>query len=392
MGDVAILVCVLCVFYLHDCSLWLGRDTAAFIATGFGRWRPVRPHPQLSGATKGLLLSFRLPPLTPVYLSYPWSIAASPTHVCPMSPAGTSPTAPPHAFDAIQDVTAADATVIINGTPFTTCEEPFLATTTADLIRGLVPLSATRRQAVLESAIAAALDPAQLQAAIESLAHDGLLLRVYCNVLFVYFFLGLPVAVASLNLLAAWPHLLAILVALVAVVAIEFRRLHIARWPTERAARRNVLIRLCLFPPLAMRAHDFLAHRVAAHFHPLTLALVLVDPRTADQITRRTLRQLRHPLSAADEDPVTAATLAWCREAEERAIRTLLASRRVEADDYLTPPPHIDGESRTYCPRCETAYTVHSGTCSDCPGVALVAYPLSATEPAATAPNSQVTP
>jgi hypothetical protein len=300
--------------------------------------------------------------------------------------------AQPHAYDAIQDVTTVDTTVTVNGRPFAICEEPFLATMTADFLRRLVPLSPKRRQSVLEKDIAAALDLARLNETIESLTRDGLLLRVYCNALFVNFFLGLPFAVAFLNLQSTWPPLLAILVGLVAVVAIEFRRLHAARWPAERAARRSILIRICFFPPLAMRAYDFLSHRVAAHFHPLALVLLLADSRIADQVIHQTLRQLRYPLSLADEDPITAATQAWCHEVEETAIRTLLAGRGLEADDYLAPPPRIDRESRTYCPRCETAYTVSSGMCSDCPGVALIAYPQSATEPSAGTLTSQVTP
>ena len=94
MNDSLILLLVLVGVYLHDCSLWLDRDTVAFIATGFRRWRPVRPHPLLSGAAKGLLPSFRLPPLTPVYLSYPWRIVASPTHVSAIPPTAVQATAP----------------------------------------------------------------------------------------------------------------------------------------------------------------------------------------------------------------------------------------------------------------------------------------------------------
>ncbi len=392
MNDSLVLVLVLAGFYLHDCSLWLERDTLAFIATAFGRWRPVRPHPLLSGAARGLIPSFRLPPLTAVYLSYPWRIAASPTHVCPVSPTGMPAMAAPHAYDAIETVAAADATVIVNGAPFAKCQEPFLAAMTAEFLRRLAALPPKRRHAVLLKALAAALDPGRLETAIRSLARDGFVLRVYCNVLFLYLFLGLPAAVAFLNLVATWPYLLALLIVLAAVIAVEFHRLHAVRWPADRAGRRSVLVRLCFFPPLAMRAYDFLAHRIGAHFHPVALALGLADAGTADRVIRETLRHLRYPLLAPDADPIAGAAQAWFREAETSAIRRLLIARGLKPDTYLAPPTKTDDESLTYCPRCETAYAVPSGVCHDCPGVALQAYPPPATAPAATGLNPQVNP
>ncbi len=392
MNDSLVLVLVLVGFYLHDCSLWLERDTLAFIAAGFGRWRPVRPRPLLSGAAKGLLPSFRLPPLTPVYLSYAWRIAASPTHVCSVSPTRMPATAPPYAYDAIEEVAAADTTVTVNGVPFAKCQEPFLAAMTADFLRRLVALSSKRRDAALVKALAAALDPGRLEMAIRSLARDGFVLRVYCNLLFAYLFVGLPTAVACLNLVATWPYLLALLIVLAAVIGAEFHRLHAARWPVDRAGRRSVLVRLCFFPPLAMRAYDFLAHRIAAHFHPVALALSLADAGTADRVIRETLRHLRYPLTAPDADPVANATQAWFRATEESAIRTVLIARGLQPDMYLAPPARTDDEGLTYCPRCETAYALPSGLCHDCPGVALHAYPPPATTPAATGLNPQVNP
>jgi hypothetical protein len=386
MSDSLLLLLVLAGFYMHDCSLWLERDTVAFIAMAFRRWRPVRPHPMLSGAAKGLLPSFRLPPLTPVYLSYPWRIAISPTHVSAASTAAAT-SAPAYAYEAIQSVAATETAVTINGAPFVKCQEPFLATMTAEFLRRLVPMSVKRRQTVIAKAIAAGLDPGQLEKAIRSLARDGVVLRIYGNVLFVYLFVALPVAVAVLNLATTWPYLLGLLIVLAAVIAVEFWRLHAARWPTDRAARRSVLVRFCFFPPLAMRAYDFVTHRVAAHFHPVALAMVLADSRTADQVIRETLRHLRYPATSAEADPVADATQAWFRAAEESALRTVLVARGLEPETYLAPPARVDEQSLTYCPRCETAYAVSSGMCSDCPGVVLEAFPPSPTASAAPALN-----
>ena len=130
-----------------------------------------------------------------------------------------------------------------------------------------------------------------------------------------------------------------------------------------------------------MRAYDLLAHRIAAHFHVVTLAVVLGEAGAADQVIRETLRHLRYPLPAAATDPIAEATQAWVRQAEDAAIRRLLVARGLRPEDCLAPPAPPDPQSLTYCPRCETPYAVPSGVCIDCPGVVLHAYPPSASAP-----------
>ncbi len=117
MSEVYVLILILYAFYLHDCSLWLERDTIAFFPRWTSGWQPRRPHPVLSGTAKGLLLSFRLPPLASVFLCYPWRVVFSPTHVGPTRPLGgagegnSQQTRQALPFTAITSVTVVDGTV-----------------------------------------------------------------------------------------------------------------------------------------------------------------------------------------------------------------------------------------------------------------------------------------
>lgn len=81
MSDGLVLLGVLGAFYLQDCSLWLDRGATVFTTWSARRWRPVRPHAVLTGNSKGLVLSFRLPPLAPLFMCPPWH----PTDTAPMS-------------------------------------------------------------------------------------------------------------------------------------------------------------------------------------------------------------------------------------------------------------------------------------------------------------------
>jgi hypothetical protein len=380
MGDVAILVLILCVFYLHDCSLWLELDTVAFFAGWMDGWRPTRPHPLLSGSAKGLLLSFRLPPLGPVYLCYPWRAALSPTDVCPVRPSGTveeSSTQPARqalSYDAITSVTVADHTVKVNGQPFVTCQEAHRATALAQVLRHLAGLPASARPQAIRDILAAGMNPDRLRSDMTILAKTARLLRILCNTLFVYLFLVVPALLASFGLSRLWPILVSVLGVLVLVIAVEFRDIHAWLWPVEKGARRSALSRIGFYPPTAIRAHEYLAHRLCAGHHPLAVAYLICAPSVFHRFARQVVRQLHYPLAGSAPNPTLAATEQWFRSAQEEAIRRTLAACGLDLDALLRPPPRTGEGSLAYCPRCDTEYTVTGGTCADCPGVMLIPY------------------
>ena len=80
MSDAVVLVAVLAIFYLQDCSLWIERDAIVFLTRGLRGHRPFQSHPLFSNSTKGFIFSLRLPPLTPVFLWRPRSVPSAGTH------------------------------------------------------------------------------------------------------------------------------------------------------------------------------------------------------------------------------------------------------------------------------------------------------------------------
>lgn len=398
MSDVYTLALVLCAFYLHDCSLWLERDTVAFFARWTSRWRPALPHPVLSGAIKGLLLSFRLPPLAPVYLCYPWRAFLSPTHLCPtMPPSDTEHSATPQArqalqYEDLQSVTVSEGTVSVNGRPFVRCQERHLATVLADLLKRLIPLPAPARQEAITATLAATLDSDRLRSDLHTLANATFFLHILCNTLFLYLFVLSPALLAFFSLSLLWPIMLTALGMLVLTIAVEFHAIHTRLWPADTGDRRSALTRICFYPPIAIRANDFLAHRACAQYHPLAVAALLCDTPAYERFARQTVRQLHYPLVTDAPDPTVRATETWFRGAQAASMCRVLAARGRDLKEYLQPPPHTGASSLAYCPRCEAEYTVLSGTCSDCPGIALLPYnPARDPDTVASATTSQVT-
>jgi len=282
-----------------------------FVTRGLRGWRFVQPHPLLSGAAKGLLLSFRLPPLTPVYLCETW--------------------------------------------PQVAC-------------------------------IDSSLNLRALRDDLDRFAVCGIFLRVLCNTLFAYLFIVLPTIMLMWSVTVLWPTLLTALVVLVVPLAVEFRDLHAWLWPTNVSDRRGELAHMVLYPPAAIRAHDWIAHRLCRPYHPLAVAAVLCPSPVFAQFAARELRRLHHPLATETVQP-------HLRTDEIVAVRRVLEAEGLRPDNLLAPPPHVDASSVSYCPRCETAYTLSAGTCVDCPGVSLIPYePASDAIAVSASPAAQVTP
>jgi hypothetical protein len=302
MSDALVLLAVLAAFYLYDCSLWLPRDVTVFLACGWSGWRPRRPSPLLSGGEKGLFLSFRWPPLAPVYL-------------CP----------------------------------------------------GRIPAGR----------LAAALDVGALEQDLARFTQCARLLRILCNALFVYLFAIVPVTVTWWSLTTLWPVLLSVLATLVVPIAVEYRDLHAWLWPGDAGERRSELAHMALYAPAAMRAHDRLAHRLCAPYHPLAVAALLCPPGVFRAFAARAVRQLHHPVALEQSQAYS--------PAEMSGVSRLLQRVGLTAADLLRPPPRPDASSQSYCPRCESAYAIAGGTCADCAGVVLVPYPRDCADGSASA-------
>jgi hypothetical protein len=307
-------------------------------------------------------------------------VALSATAVCPTQPPGGGGESSPRpaqealAYDAITSVSVDEHIVRVNGEPFVTCREAHQAATLAQLLRHLAGLPASARPKAVRDMLAAGMNTDSLRSDLTLLATTGRLLRVLCNTLFLYLFLVVPALLALFSLFRLWPILASVLGVLVLVIAVEFRDIHAWLWPVEKGARRSALTRMGFYPPTAIRAHDYLAHRLCAGYHPLTVAFLVCAPPVFHRFARQVVRQLHYPLAGSSPNPALAATEQWFRSAQEEAIRRALAACGLDIEAYLRPPARTGESGLAYCPRCDTEYAVAGGTCADCPGVALVSF------------------
>jgi hypothetical protein len=134
---------------------------------------------------------------------------------------------------------------------------------------------------------------------------------------------------------------------------------------------------MLLAPPTAVRSHDLLARRLVENFHPLAVAELFCPGAPFERLARRVLLDLRFPLlpRAPSAEAAVVQTEEWFRgvllEECERAVQRA----GLKPLELTRPPARSEATHRSYCPRCDAQFEVESGTCADCGGRELVAFP-----------------
>ena len=379
MSDGFSLLLVLVLVYLSDCIIFLRRNSVALVRP-WGRWRTRLPNWRFGNARGALLWLQPLPPLGIVHETAVWPFSISEDGVCAFSGASlTGPERPPQSGSTvlhsdIREVKTEGNTILLNGTPFVATTTSTLATELAALISAVAAAPRERRAQLIADAVDASLD---VKAARESSAAAvsstrGLLIA--CNVLWAYIYVACPVLTSLFGL--AWlilPLLLAGLLIHIPIV-VWFTRLHGRTFRSERSQRIEQVFRMCLCPPMAIRAVDALARHALWRHHPAAAAVALCSKPDAGSLAGLMVRDLCHPASIALEGD--AARI-------ESSFRAIL-SRRLEAmadaeGIALRRHPeaaHLAADSRAFCPRCLNVFSVEGGVCQDCLNVKLEPLPL----------------
>jgi hypothetical protein len=176
--------------------------------------------------------------------------------------------------------------------------------------------------------------------------------------------------------LSTWPWLLGLLVAQMGMIAWLFRRAHRALFPDEKEARWTATLTIVLSPLVAIRANDIALRELFSLYHPLAVAQTLCSEKYFREMASRTLRELHFPLPSAVA-PGTPAHDAedWNRAALLRSVERFVADCGTPPKELLGPPARESPLCLSFCPRCCNQYRFADGTCPDCGGVQVRAFP-----------------
>jgi hypothetical protein len=383
MGDLESLLLVIAAIYLTECAVWVRRSSVA-AQTGWGRqWRLRHPGVVWGNAHGAVVMANPLPPLGTVLLSHPFPVSLSSQAVLSFAAvcldAGGRP---PQAarwlkYSETQTIGTEGRSVLVNGTVFAKAPSPMAARRLAGLLRELKAHSEKERAPAIRRALAATLDAKAARVRWEEFQSQSPRLRWLGNILFVYLFVIAPGLIWFFGIRLAGLWVVAGLLVQTFTIGWHFWRTHGALYPGGSEERFAPFLTMLLAPPTAIRAHDLLARRLVENFHPLAVAEVFCPGAPFQRLARQVLLDLRFPMlpSAPSSEAVVVQTEEWFRSVLLEECERAVERTGLTPSELTQPPARSETSHRSYCPRCDAQFEVETGTCADCGGRALAAFP-----------------
>jgi hypothetical protein len=285
-------------------------------------------------------------------------------------------------FADMRNVEVRGRAVRVNDEVLLKAASPTFAGHLAQHLRRLSELAPGQREGAIEEILNGSLDASAIQRRWQEFQQQTRHVRLLTNLLFGYLFVLAPLLIWQLGFRLCWLGLLIGLLALTITTACWFQRAHKTFYPAAEDERFTHFLTILLSPATTIRAHDVLSRPLLETFHPLALAKVFCPEPEFRAFARTVLREIRFPgLPVCPRvEPVAQAAERQARAALRRAVEGFLQHCGLPPEELAQPPTPTDESCRSYCPRCLTQFTTSEGTCADCGGLTLVAFPtLSAT-------------
>lgn len=381
MTDAQLALLVLVLLYLWECLLWLRREAACLIPR-ITSGAQIRIGGGMYGTDgKAVLLAHPIPWLSQAFVCQQWPVSLSPegcfSYVSQAFNPGARPAQMERFFDwdNLARIEFTDDRVDINGRPFIRVATPHLARHLAGVLRRLKDAPATRREALIASAIHDFLDAKAVAENFARYRRVTRSVRWLCDGMFAYAFVICPIVIYQVGLAGTWDLLLGLLVLFMISIALTWRHAHRVLYPREGSDRLKHLVPIATFPPATIRAGSFLSQALLSAHHPLAVARVLCTDAELADLAAQVLRDLDTPIEPVCPDcpPPAERTHAFFRTQLRAAVEEQLVSWGMRLDRLRAAPCPDDDSSRAYCPRCHTQFLMNEGTCNECGGLVLQA-------------------
>jgi hypothetical protein len=382
VSDWELLFLVLLLLYGWECGCWVRRGSVAFSSWLGRRWRIMHPATLLGNQQGGFVFAQPLPPLGVLLTANQFPLALSPEAVFAFVATSVNPGwRPPQTgnlfrFDEIQTVTTSGKKVLVNGTLLLKTTSPTYAEHLARHLQRLVKLAPKHRAGAIREIFRSSLDTRALRRKWREYQQQAATLRRLANLLFGYLFVVAPAVIWTFGFRQCWLPLLIGLLAFTISIALEFRRIHKALYPSATDERFTHFLTTMLAPATTIRAHDMLSRPLLEMFHPLAIAKVFCDETRFREFARRVLLDIRHPCLpvCSRAEPMAQAAEGHGRAALQKAVEEFLKRNGADPANLARPPAPADETCRSYCPRCLAQFTAENGECADCGGLPLMAF------------------
>ena len=375
---------ILSLLYLSDCLVWIGRRTVLFSSRWCRGWRSKFSGEYFSNAEGSVTLLNPLPPLGNNFLGHWIPVSISPTGICDFTIQALKGTARPFqtgmvlTYEEVSEARTEGKYLLLNGARFAKCCTIEQAKFLAKLIKNVSSASTQKREQLIRESLVVQFSKDE---ALNHLTHVSNLtagIRWTCSAFFIFLYIITPMIVTTYGL--TWFVIPVAIVMFVSAlfISIIYFRAHKALYSSHSHERLSNVLKMILCPPTAIRAVDLLTLNAMSRFHPVLLASLLLGPDSL-AFAHVVITDLQHPIRHDLYDSRALSIVSWHAAYELEACTKFLEEQDSTNLDDLRAPPSWDGVSSVYCPRCSCQFTTHSGECPDCPGVALVPFPVTQT-------------
>jgi hypothetical protein len=351
MNELESLFLVVLLIYLFQCIYWVPPGAAVF-ALGFRSRGKRKRRGFLWDAlkTEGFL-AWPLPPLTPLTVVAWPAFELSPDGVAFREPRESKDEWVLLPWDHL-DVARAESKLRCNGTLiFHGSESQVLESFM--LLQRLQREVKSNRGPMIQRWLGKALNARTAARRLRVFTVRSRLLRILANLQLIFLFVAVPLAFSRFGPGILWRVIL-FLLAMQALMALEFWTVHKKLFRQEGSARFKMALTILLSPMAAIRGRDALARDLFSGCHPLAVAGAVLPPEEFPNFAGEQLRQWRfghHPD-------------AWCQETVAKLMERAIRQEGARPHALLRPAERESG-CVAYCPRCLAQYVKNSGPCTD---------------------------
>ena len=370
-SDGQTLFAVLVFIYLSECFLWVSKQSVAFVSPLCRRfWIKTISFGTFSS---GPLFLNPFPPLGAVFLTYIPPISISPEGITSVNLQSlpnvnrVNSVERTFRFLEISKAAADRAYLLINNESFAKCGTATQASVLARFIEELRKATPVERERLLNKQIGKQFLAAEAKKVFEKADGPVADIRLLCAIFFLYLFLFAPFIISVGDLVRMFIPVAVVTFVFAIQIAVMFHRTHKLLFGNSRW---DQLIVMVLCPPAAIRASDLLTRNLVSNFSPILISSMLAGPGTA-RFIRTFINDLRNPIENQTANELSTEIANWSNRNYLRHCIAFVESKKALRSE-VNAQMVVDKGCNSYCPRCENQYTITSGDCPDCPGVALV--------------------
>jgi len=352
----------------------------AFVSFTGKYWQIFLSNKYFGNDKGGFSIANPLPPLGTVFFCSLLPVSFSNTHICSqisqtlINDIKIEKDAKLIKYDEIKSVSVIDKDVFINWEMFVKCCASTQAIFIKDILLKLILLKDEQLENEIKIIIQETFDIETAKQKIEAYNSKSYMLRACCNLLFIYIFLIVPLLIYFYGTIKLFVSLLIIMYLLSISVSVIFYSIHKIFYPTEKGERMVDVVKMVIFPPTAIRAHDFISLNLLINYHPLTVAKILCDTINFSCFSKNVLIDLKYSLVNNFENEQTTLINKWHKHNLRKHVDAFLYNNNVDVRNLLAAPLQENPSCKSYCPRCEAQYTLQQGSCSTCGSIALIPF------------------